>query len=249
MGLICLLTKRKRKFLVGFSEYINLLPKTRVIKVPDGIGNKEAVMIEVLASALRGVQRGYLHGDLATHQKVAVVGVGPIGLSATAMFYGSGSDVIAIDRIENRLETAKDFGATHTINIANLSIDELVGMVADLTGGVGVDVAMECAGEPYAFNEALSIIRRGGRLIEMGNFAYVGDAHIDLTKICQMDIEIIGSAETLYRDFITAKKFITSKKFNFEKLITKVLPLDNIKDGIESVINRIGIKSVVDPNE
>ncbi|MBI3051885.1 zinc-binding dehydrogenase [Candidatus Woesearchaeota archaeon] len=248
-GLNLLFNEKEGEIYGGFSQYMNLLPRTRVIKVSDMLSDKEAVMIEVLASALRAVQRGYSHGDLPTKTKAAVIGVGPIGLSAVAMLYTGGADVLAIDRIPKRLEKAKEFGVSKTVDVGNLNQDELESIILEHTAGVGMDFVIECAGEPAAFNDALSIVRRGGRIVEMGNFAYAGNAQVDLTKICQRDIEIIGSAETLYRDFITAQRIIESSGLNFGSLTTNIVPLEDLSQGIRDVISRKGIKTAVNPNE
>lgn len=98
---------------------------------------------------------------------VCIIGAGPIGLAAliTAQFY-SPSKIIMIDLSESRLESAKEFGATHTICSAD--VDEIKAKIDELTDGYGVDIAMECVGYPATWNVAQKIISIGGHIANLG---------------------------------------------------------------------------------
>jgi alcohol dehydrogenase len=94
------------------------------------------------------------------------VGSGPIGLAAllTAQLY-SPAEIVMIDVDDGRLEVATSLGATRTINSADgLAVDMLMG----LTGGAGVDVAIEAVGVPETFDLCQSILAPGGRLANVG---------------------------------------------------------------------------------
>jgi alcohol dehydrogenase len=113
-----------------------------------------------------GFECGVLNGCVKPGDVVAIVGAGPVGLAAlmTAQFYSPAS-IIMIDLDDNRLHIAKSFGATHTINSSDGSA---VHRVLELTGGDGVDVAIEAVGTPVTFDICQDIVAAGGHLANVG---------------------------------------------------------------------------------
>ena len=113
-----------------------------------------------------GFEIGVQYGDVNPGDVVAVIGSGPVGLSAvmTARLYGP-SKVIAIDLDDSRLKRASDFGATDTVNSGDADWKE---QVFALTDGQGVDVAIEAVGVPQTFTMATEIVRPGGSVANIG---------------------------------------------------------------------------------
>jgi len=113
-----------------------------------------------------GFECGVLNGQVKPGDTVAIVGAGPIGLAAllTAQFY-SPSEIVMIDLDENRLQVARSFGSTKAVNSAD---GKAVQKVMDLTGGAGVDVAIEAVGTPATFDICQSILAPGGHLANVG---------------------------------------------------------------------------------
>lgn len=128
-------------------------------------GDEEALVMlsDILPT---GFECGVLNGQVKPGDTVAIVGAGPIGLAVllTAQFY-SPAAVMMIDLDDNRLRVAKDFGATTLINSAD---GTAVARVLELTGGEGVDVAVEAVGIPATFDICQSILAPGGRLANVG---------------------------------------------------------------------------------
>jgi alcohol dehydrogenase len=122
-----------------------------------------AMLSDILPTGFEcGVQNGQVKpGDI-----VAIVGAGPIGLAAllTAQFY-SPAEILMIDLDDNRLQVALSLGATKTVNSSD---GEAVQRVMALTGGAGVDVAIEAVGIPATFDVCQSILAPGGRLANVG---------------------------------------------------------------------------------
>ena len=129
----------------------------------------------------------------AKGQTVAVFGTGPIGLFAVALLknYGA-SKVIAIDVNESNLAMAKDMGADDIILLDKENNDntKLVESVKNLTGGVGVDVAMEMAGPLSSVLNCLAVTRRGGQVVLFG----IKDGDFTIPKFSQ----IISKGLTLH---------------------------------------------------
>jgi alcohol dehydrogenase len=135
-----------------------------VHKLPHGVSDEAALMLSDILPT--GFEIGVRNGRVKPGDVVAVIGAGPVGLSAimTAGLYGA-SRVIAIDLDDNRLQQAKTFGASDAINSGGAGWkDELLAM----TDGLGVDVAIEAVGVPATFTMATEIIRPGGTAANVG---------------------------------------------------------------------------------
>lgn len=124
-----------------------------------------------------GFECGVLNGQVKPGDTVAIVGSGPIGLAAllTAQFY-SPAQIIVVDSDENRLERARAFGASHTINFKDESVVE---RVKRLTHGDGVDVAIEAVGMPASFGTCQEIIAAGGRIANIGVHGKPAELHLE----------------------------------------------------------------------
>jgi alcohol dehydrogenase len=131
---------------------------------PAGVPDEQLLMLADILPT--GYEVGVLNGQVEPGDVVAVVGAGPIGLAAIlgAKLF-SPSHVIAIDLADSRLEAAKQFGADLTVNSQNVDPREVV---ADMTDGLGADVAIEAVGIPATFEMAAALIRPGGRVANIG---------------------------------------------------------------------------------
>ncbi len=145
----------------GLVEYIASRP-SRMIALPDEGDLAEWVMCQPSGTVLYSCQRmGNVLG-----QDVAIVGQGGIGLSFTMLAAMMGARrVIGIDLLDYRLEWARSFGATHTINPGR---QEVVQAIQDITGGEGADVVVEAAGFPDAFNLCFRLVRQLGMVVLFG---------------------------------------------------------------------------------
>jgi threonine dehydrogenase-like Zn-dependent dehydrogenase len=103
-------------------------------------------------------------------ETLVVQGAGGLGLYAAAVAHERGARVIAIDGVAERLELARRFGASETIDLADHpeSADR-VARVLELTGGIGADMVLEVTGVPASFVEAIDLVRVGGRIASVGN--------------------------------------------------------------------------------
>ena len=135
---------------------------TSVYKVPDALSDEQVLFLaDILPTAY---EVGVLNGRVEPGDTVAVVGAGPIGLAAimTAQLHTPGR-IIAIDLADARLEKAREFGADIVINNGR---EDAVAKVMDLTGGLGVDTAIEAVGVPETFELCAELIRPGGTVGE-----------------------------------------------------------------------------------
>jgi L-iditol 2-dehydrogenase len=171
----------------GWSEYMVLIPGTHLFRIPDDLSTEVAVFVEEMAVAYHSLARasgpfpavkeGFGPGD-----SVAVLGNGPLGLLHGIMASIQGAGLrIATDLSDLRLAQAKSLYADVTLNAKKTSVEERLTTARDLTEGVGPDLVIECAGEPEVFVEALQMVRKGGTVVEVGNW-------VDLQKQVDLDV-------------------------------------------------------------
>jgi len=147
------------------AEYVRVpYPDTSTFRIPDGVSDEEALMLADILPT--GYEVGVLAGRIRPGDVVAVVGAGPVGLSAiTCARLFSPSHVIAIDLSDERLKKAREFGADVTVNDFT---EDAAAVIRDLTGRLGADVAIEAAGTAAAFELAVKLARPGGRIANIG---------------------------------------------------------------------------------
>jgi alcohol dehydrogenase len=158
------------------AEYVRVpFADTSTYAAPDGVADEQLLMLADILPT--GYEVGVLNGMVEPGDVVAVVGAGPIGLAAilgSRLF--SPSHVIAIDLADSRLEAAKQFGADLTINNQTVDPKEAI---AEITDGLGADVAIEAVGVPATFELAASLIRPGGRVANIGVHGEPATLHLE----------------------------------------------------------------------
>ena len=148
---------------------------TSLHPIPQGADEEALVMLSDILPT--GFECGVLNGKVKPGCSVAIVGSGPIGLAAllTAQFY-SPAEIIMIDLDDNRLAVAKHFGATATVNSA---VGDAAQQVMTLTGGRGVDAAIEAVGIPATFLLCEDIVAPGGTIANIGVHGIKVDLHLE----------------------------------------------------------------------
>jgi threonine dehydrogenase-like Zn-dependent dehydrogenase len=166
-------------------------------------------------------------------QSVVIMGAGGLGIHATAMAKERGADrVIVLDRLENRLELAEEFGADHTINIEEFNTPETrVRRVRELTRGRGADVVMELVGRADLLREGIDMLSNGGTFVEIGDIVRGQETSIDPSKLLQGK-NIVGSL--MYRpsllpellDFLVRNQ----DRLPFQRLVSHTFPLADVNE-------------------
>jgi alcohol dehydrogenase len=147
------------------AEYVRVpFADTSTYPLPAGASDEEVLMMaDILPTAY---EVGVINGCVQPGDVVAIVGAGPIGLSAiTGARLFSPSHIVAIDLADVRLEAAKNFGADVTVNNGR---EDPLEVIRQLTDGLGADVAIEAVGVPATFELATRLIRPGGHIANIG---------------------------------------------------------------------------------
>ena len=210
------------------AEYVRIPhADTSLYLIPPGADEEALVMLSDILPT--GFECGVLNGKVQPGSSVAIVGAGPIGLAAllTAKFY-SPAEIIMIDFDDNRLAVAKRFGATAIINAGTGSATEAV---MKMTGGRGVDTAIEAVGVPASFVTCEEIIAPGGIIANVGVHGVKVDLHLE--TLWSRNITIT----TRLVDTVTTPmllKTVQSHKLDPKQLITHRFTLANILDAYET---------------
>ena len=206
------------------SEYVRIPhADTSLYPIPEGADEEALVMLSDILPT--GFECGVLNGKVQPGSTVAIAGAGPIGLAAllTAQFY-TPAEIIMIDPDENRLQVSKRFGATAVVHATgSQATDE----VMKLTGGRGVDTAIEAAGVPQSFITCQEIVAPGGTIANVGVHGVMVDLHLE--KLWSRNISIT----TRLVDTVTTPmllKTVQAGKLDPKKLITHHFKLDQILD-------------------
>ena len=205
---------------------------TSTYLVPKGATDEEILMLaDILPTAY---EVGVLNGQVQPGDTVAIVGAGPIGLSAiTGAKLFSPSHIIAIDLADIRLEAAKRFGADLTFN--NTSADA-VEYVKSLTGGLGVDVAIEAVGVPATFELCTALVRPGGRVANIGVHGKPATLHLE--SLWTRDVTITTGLVDTYST-PTLLKLVTTRQIDAAAFATHHFALDDIVTAYD-VFSRAG---------
>ena len=214
------------------AEYVHIPhADNSLYHIPQGISDDAAVMISDILPT--GFEIGVLNGQVSPGDTVVIVGAGPIGMSVllTAQFY-SPARIIMVDLDDNRLEEAKRFGATHTIN--SRDADAAIKEIFELTDGRGVDVAVEAVGFPATFDLCQKILAPGGNLANVGVHGKPVDLQLQDLWIRNVTITT-GLVSTNSTPMLL--KTLASGKIKVEELVTHNFTFDNILEAYETFQN------------
>ena len=210
------------------AEYVRIPhADTSLYPIPEGADEEALVMLSDILPT--GFECGVLNGKVEPGSTVAIVGAGPIGLATllTAQFY-SPAEIIMIDLDENRLQVAKRFGATAMVNASGGKSAEAV---MKMTGGRGVDTAIEAVGVPASFITCEDIVAPGGTIANIGVHGVKVDLHLE--RLWAQNITIT----TRLVDTVTTPmllKTVQSRKIDPKQLITHHFKLDRILDAYDT---------------
>lgn len=175
---------------------------------------KELALVEPMSVGYHAANRG----EVSEVDTVLVIGCGTIGMGVVAAAVRKGAAVLAADIDDGKLEQAARFGAQHMVNSSELDLLEVVGQV---TGGEGVNVAVEVVGLPQTFRQAIDAVCYAGRVV------YVGYANeevcYDTAHFVRKELDIRGSRNAL-RVFPAVIQMLESRQQPFDALISKVYP-------------------------
>jgi len=187
---------------------------------------------------------------------VVVQGLGPIGLLTIIMAKIAGAEhVIGIDMSDYRLDMAKRFGADYLIDLNEFKNpkDLYTEVNENSTYGMPPDVVFEAAGSPIAFDQAITMVKNGGTVVEVGHWTKRERISVDPFAVCIKDLDILGcnGLPCAWPDgrFELSRRILRAnyKKYNLEKIVTHKFPVDKAEDAIALARTKRCMKTVIVP--
>ena len=238
----------------GWSEYMYLLPGSRIFRVPDELPDEVAVMTEVMA-VTHGVEKALavlgLYNVDPVGISVAVLGVGPLGLChlVKARTLGAGI-VIATDRLQGRLEKAAPFGVDVALDVSTTDQRQRIEAVMDVTGGRGVDLALDCSGVPDTFTEGLAMVRPGGVMVEAGTFVDMGPVPINPNSaVCTRNVSILGIGGEIATGYASSMRLMAAnlERYPLRSIVTHGFSLDRAPEALAVAQSGESMQVTFDP--
>ena len=213
------------------AEYVRIPhADTSLHRLPPHADEEAMVMLSDILPT--GFECGVQNGQVKPGDTVAIVGAGPIGLAAllTAQFY-SPAEIVMIDLDDNRLQVALSLGGTKTVNSSD---GKAVQKVMALTGGAGVDVAIEAVGIPATFDICQEVLAPGGRLANVGVHGKPVELHLE--RLWSRNITLT----TRLVDTVTTPlllKMVQSGRLQPRKLVTHRFALADVMKAYDTFGN------------
>lgn len=200
----------------AFAERL-AIPERILYRLPDALPYDQAAMVEPVSIAVHAVQRT----KIAPNATAVVIGSGMIGLLVIqALRWAGAKHVVAVDLADNRLELARQLGATHTINSGK---SDAAAEVARITDGLGADVAFEVVGFTATLNLALATLKRGGACVLVGNLS-PKTQDFPLQAVVTKELTITGSCASA-GEYPLCLDLIARGVINVKPMIEAVVPL------------------------
>lgn len=212
------------------AEYVRIPhADNSLYKIPDEIDDETAVLLSDILPT--GHEIGVQYGNVRPGDAIAIVGAGPVGMSAllTSQFY-SPAIIIMVDMDENRLSLAKELGATHTVNSAKENVADAVQKIVE----EGVDVAIEAVGIPATWDICQHIVKPGAHIANVGVHGVKVDFEIQKLWIKNLTITT-GLVNTNTTPMLI--KAVSADKLPLKKMITHHFKLEEIEHAYQVFLN------------
>lgn len=229
----------------GLSQYVRIPGRAvrsgHVVAAEADVRPEELALAEPLSCCINGQAAA----RVASGDAFLVLGAGPIGLLhlQLGVLAGAGT-VIVSEPLQSRRRWALEFGADVVVDPAG---DDLAAAVEDATEGLGADVALVCAPLPRLVDDAIGLVRTGGRVNIFAGMPAPGDATINANLVHYKELEVTGSANSTARHYRTAVELIETGRVATDRMVTHRLPLSRVSEALALVESRDALKVAVLP--
>lgn len=230
----------------GYAEYIKA-PAGSILRIPSNLSFEEgAILSDAVATPYHAITK---IAKIGMEETVAVFGVGGLGMNAVQLSKLCGANVIAVDIAERKLDIAKGLGADDVINAREA---DPVEAIMDITGQVGVDVALEMVGSEPTITQTLNCVRKTGRAVIVG--VYTGEVVFNPFHVLVNEIKVLGSRAFTRQDQCDVMELARRRKIQVAPFITHRIKIDEINEGLrmletgETPDGRPLVRMVATPN-
>ncbi len=227
----------------SFAEY-SVIPEKALLKIPDDLPLDRAALLG--CAVVTGVGAVLNAAQVRAGTSVAVFGAGGIGLNAVQGAALAGAEkIIAVDLLESKLEYARQFGATHTVNGSS---EDPVERVRALTGGRGVDYAFEAIGVPKVMRQAYDTLAKRGMAVLIGVTPMATEVSVPVMSLVFEERVLTGSVYGSSRPRVDIPRLIglyRAGKLKLDELLTRTYPFEQINQAYEALERGEVARSVV----
>ena len=220
-----------------------VLPSSAAIKIADDIPFDVASLIG--CGVMTGVGAALKTAKVQPGSSVVVIGCGGVGISVIqgARIAGA-AEIVAADVVDEKLELAKRFGATHSARP-----EQLAGVQAEVTGGIGFDYAFEVLGRPETIRSAWEATRRGGTTVVVGAGSMMAQVPFNAFELFYFEKKLLGcwyGSADVRTDFDILLRLWRQGKLDLEDMITRRIDLSEINEAFETLQRGEGIRTVIE---
>jgi len=224
----------------GFAPYA-VVREQIIYELPEWMSQEAGALAEPLACAYQAVME---QTTVRPGNVVLITGPGTMGLMCAVLSQRAGATVIVTGLASDqyRLDLARQMGIPHVVNAEEQGLDELVN---DLTGGYGVDVALECAGSPGALNTVLKSTCALGSVTQVGLQGTLAEADID--QVVKKQLRFQGSMCHTGRTWDLLMQFFARERFDPTPFVTHRRPMSEWSEAFEDMENCRTLKTILYP--
>jgi S-(hydroxymethyl)glutathione dehydrogenase/alcohol dehydrogenase len=230
---------------VGSFAECTLVRASACIKIPEEVPLDKACLAG--CGVMTGVGAVTNTAKVRPGQTVAVFGCGGVGLNVIqgAVLCGAGR-IIAVDLVEKKLQWAREFGATDTINAKQTT--DVPDAIRSLTDGRGVDFAFEVIGMPEVIGQAFLSLRRGGKVVVVGVPGFDQTVQLPASAIPLEEKSVLGSlygSARMRRDMPKLLELYMQKRLKLDELISRRISLDQVNEAFAAMESGEVARSVI----
>jgi 2-desacetyl-2-hydroxyethyl bacteriochlorophyllide A dehydrogenase len=218
----------------GLAEFLKV-PFENLVRLPENITfDQGGIAVDAVATPFHAITK---RGILRVGEKVAIFGCGGLGIHGVQIARVCGASlIIAVDTIDQALERAKKVGADEVINPRK---EMAVRKIRQMTGGMGVDLALEFIGLKETIEQAIGCVRIGGRVVVVG----LGSEAISLpppTSFVRAELSLLGSYGSTTAEIQSVINLVAGGKLNLSDSITERFPLGEVNKALDHLHKKIG---------
>ena len=213
----------------GFAEYVRAMPwivERGMIPVPDGVSFEEATFVEPVNTCLRAVRKA----RIVKGETALVIGQGPIGMLLMLLAKYEGARTFASDPMANRRAASERFGAEICFDPRSVNLRE---EMLRRTENRGADVVLLAAPQRALVEEALAIVRPGGRVLLFAHNDPLLRLEFQASAVGIEEKEILGAYSASVDDQAESAAIVFSRRLPLRELISHRFPLERIAEAIE----------------
>jgi L-iditol 2-dehydrogenase len=218
----------------GMADVFVVAPD-RLHRIPDGMSDELAALVEPLATPVHAVRRAGVRAG----SRVAVLGAGPIGLLVLVAAKAAGAEVVVVtDVLPEKLDRARRLGADEALRA---DAPDLVDRAAAVLQGA--DVVFDCVASAGSMAQAVELVDKGGTVMVVG--IAPGPTSIPLHLVQDREISVIGSLMYVREDVEQAIALLSSGAVAADELVTAVYPLDRAAEAFAASADPQQVKVLV----